>query len=95
MNIPEEPTEAEVLALLEQMDSGVFYCKLGDPTELPSYMPPGGQAFKLETVTGIYWRSSCDPAVMLLYMEGKLYTFSREWLEQADSGALGQRPVGQ
>lgn len=79
-HIPEDPTEAQVLALLEWMDFGVCYYQQGAPAPLPDHMPPGGQAFKLEPVVGVHWRTGRDPNTTTLYIEGKPYTFSSTWI---------------
>ena len=78
-HIPEDPTDAEVLALLGWLDFGTCYYQKGDPTALAQHMPPGGQAFKLEPVMGVHWRSGRD-LTTTLYIDGKPYTFSSAWI---------------
>lgn len=86
-HIPEDPSEAEVLALLEWLDFGVCYYQQGEPVPLPDHMPP---VFKLEPVIGVYWRIGRDPNTTTLYIDGKPYTFSSTWvyenMDQALSG---------
>lgn len=81
-HIPDNPTEAGVLALLEHMDYGVCYYQQGPPTLLPKEMPPGGESFALVPVMCIHWRGTRDLDTATLYIDGRPYTFPSKWMHK-------------
>lgn len=84
-HIPEDPTEAEVLALLEQMGYGLAYYNLGIEVPLSLHMPPGGEAHQLDAVMGVYWLASHDPDVCTVYIDNKPYQFAASWVQDQAS----------
>jgi hypothetical protein len=81
-HIPDEPTEASVKVLLEQMIYGLaFYC-LGRPVPLARHMPPGGKAFELEAVLGVCWLAGRDLDMCTVYIDKKPFKFAASWVQK-------------
>lgn len=86
-HIPDEATEANVQALLEQLDFGIAYYQQGEPVPLSFTVPtslggPPGQAFRMEPVMGVYWKASRvrDLDTATVYIDGKPYRFAASWV---------------
>ncbi len=89
VHIPDAPSKAEVMAVLEHLEYGVCFHQL-DPAVaadgLPLYFDrplpfPGGQVFNLVPVMSVRWIESVDPTVATVYIEDKAYTFPINWIE--------------
>ena len=78
-HVPDEPTEAEVLCLLEHLAYSIAYL-VTNYTTLNDKRYPGGQQLEYRPVMGVCWIAPLRPDVVTVYIDNKAYLLPSTWL---------------
>lgn len=76
-HVPDEPTEAEVLCLVEHLAYSIAYF-VTDYKWLNGY--PGGKQLEFRPVMGVCWIAPLRPDVVTVYIDSKAYLMPSAWL---------------
>ena len=78
-HVPDEPTESEVLCLLEHLAYSIAYF-VTDYVALNDKRYPGGQQLEYRPVMGVCWIAPLRPDVVTVYIDNKAYLMPSTWL---------------
>lgn len=78
-HVPDEPTEAEVLCLLEHLAYSIAYF-VTDYTRLNDKRYPGGQQLEYRPIMGVCWIAPLRPDVVTVYIHDRAYLMPSAWL---------------
>lgn len=82
-HIPDAPTEADVLQIIQHLTWGLCYYMQGECVSPPRHMPSGGVAFKLEPVMGVHWAALVNPDITTVYIDGQPFQVASDWVYSA------------
>ena len=77
-HVPDEPTEAEVLCLVEHLAYSIAY--FVTDMRLNDERYPGGQQLEYRPVMGVCWIAPLCPDVVTVYIDDKAYLMPSAWL---------------
>ena len=80
VHIPDEPSEAQVLRLIEHLTYSIAYFVAGTPERIGSARLVGGIRYEFKPVFGVCWHRPNRPDVVEAMFDGKSFLIPTHWL---------------
>ena len=80
VHIPDDPSEAQVLRLIEHLTYSIAYFVAAMPERIKSSRLVGGLCYEFKPVFGICWHRPSRPDVVEAVIEGKSFLIPTHWL---------------